>query len=97
MGQGQPQAIDHQKLRSDLRKLHGELRAIKSLDEDEQRMLRLLDSDIEELLARDDGNLQPDPDSRQRLSEALAQVEASHPRVTLLMRQIVDSLAYLGI
>lgn len=89
--------MDHQKLRSDLQTLHSELRAINSVDEEEQRMLRLLDSDIEELLARDDDNLKPDEDLHQRLSEALAQVEASHPRVTLLMREMVDSLAYLGI
>lgn len=89
--------MDHQKLRSDLRALHVELRAINSVDEEEQRMLRLLESDIEELLARDDDNLKADPDGRQRLSDALAQVEASHPRVTLVMRQMVDSLAYLGI
>ncbi len=89
--------MDHQKLRSDLRKLHGELRRIKSLDDEEQRMLRLLEADIEELLTREGDNLKPDPDARQRISEALARVEASHPRVTLLMRQMVDSLAYLGI
>jgi Domain of unknown function (DUF4404) len=89
--------MDHQKLRSDLQKLHLELRAINSVDEEEQRILRLLESDIAELLARDDDNLKPDQDSSQRLSESLAQVEASHPRVTLLMRQMVDSLSYLGI
>jgi DNA repair exonuclease SbcCD ATPase subunit len=89
--------MDHQKLRSDLQKLHSELRAINSVDEEEQRMLRLLESDIEELLTRNDDDLKPDQDSRQRLSETLAQVEASHPRVTLLMRQMVDSLAYLGV
>ena len=89
--------MNHQQLRTDLRKLHNELRSIKSLDQEEQKMLRLLESDIEELLARDDDNLKTARDSRQRLSEALAQVEASHPRVALLMRQMVDSLAYLGI
>ena len=89
--------MDHEKLRNDLGKLHGELRSIRSLDEDEQKLLRQLDSDIEGLLSRSDDNLQPDHDSQQRLSEALAQVEASHPRVTLLMRQMVDSLAYLGV
>jgi len=89
--------MDHEKLRSDLEKLHGELKAITSLDEDEQKLLRQLESDIEGLLSRTDGNLQPDPDSQQRLTEALAQVEVSHPRVTLLMRQMVDSLAYLGV
>lgn len=89
--------MDHQQLRTDLRKLHNELRAIKSLDQEEQKMLRLLESDIEELLSRDDDNLKTARDSRRRLSEALAQVEASHPRVALLMRQMVDSLAYLGV
>ncbi|HEY5073126.1 MAG TPA: DUF4404 family protein [Pyrinomonadaceae bacterium] len=89
--------MNHQQLRSDLQKLHNELRAIESLDENEQQMLRQLEADIEELLSRDDDNLRPDPDSRERFSQAMAQVEASHPRVTLLMRQVVDSLAYLGI
>jgi len=89
--------MNHQKLRTDLRKLHNELRSIKSLDQEEHKMLRRLESDIEELLARDDDSLKTARDSRQRLSEALAQVEASHPRVALLMRQMVDSLAYLGI
>lgn len=89
--------MDHQQLRSDLRKLHNELRATESLDQEEHRMLRRLESDIEELLARDDDNLKTAQDSRQRLSEALAQVEASHPRIGLLMRQMVDSLAYLGV
>ena len=91
-----PQTIDHQKLRSDLQKLHGELQAIKSLDEDERQMLRRLDSDIGELLARDD-DLRPDLGTGQRLKEGLAHVEADHPRVALLLRQMVDSLAYLGI
>ena len=89
--------MNHQQLRSDLQKLHNELRTIESLDENEQQMLRQLDADIEQLLARDDDNLRPDADARERFSHAMAQVEASHPRVTLLMRQIVDSLAYLGI
>lgn len=89
--------LDNQKLRSDLQKLHGELRAINSVDEEEQRLLRLLESDIGALLTREDHELKPDQDSRQRLTETLAQVEAAHPRITLVMRQMVDSLAYLGI
>jgi hypothetical protein len=97
LGQGQLKTMEHQKLRSDLRKLHGELRRIKSVDDGEQMMLRLLDSDIAELLAREGANLKPEPDARQRISDALARVEASNPRVTLLVTQMVDSLAYLGI
>jgi phosphoglycerate-specific signal transduction histidine kinase len=89
--------MDHERLRSDFQKLHAELQAIESLDEAEQKLVRQLASDIAELLARDGDSIQPDQDSRQRLSEALAEVEALHPRVTLLMRQMVNSLAYLGI
>ena len=89
--------IDHERLRSSLQKLLGELRAIKSLDAIELELLRQLDADIEGLLQRDGEDLQPDHDSRQRLSESLAQVEASHPRVALLTRQMIDSLAYLGV
>jgi len=95
MSQAQIKTTDHQKLRSDLRKLQGELRVVKSVNPEEQRMLRLLESDIEAVLGRDD--LRPDPNAQQRLSETLARVEAAHPRVMLLTRQMVDSLAYLGI
>jgi len=97
MSKPQPEGSDHQRLRSDLRKLHAELQAMTTLDEEEQKLLRVLDADIEELLARKDDDLRPNPDSRQRISAALAQIEASHPRVSLLIGQIVDSVAYLGI
>jgi hypothetical protein len=69
--------MDRQKLRSDLERLHGELRAINSVDEEERRMLRQLECDIEELLARSDDDLKTDQDARQLLSDLLARVEAS--------------------
>ena len=89
--------MNHEQLRIDLTQLHGELRNIKSVDEEDQKLLRQLESDIETLLARDPENLEPDEDLRQRLSEALAHVEAAHPRIILLMRQIVDSVSFLGV
>jgi hypothetical protein len=89
--------MDHERLRNDLRKLHGELRVIKTVDASEEQLLRQLETDIEVLLSGDDDQLRPDPASLERLSRALTHVEASHPRVTLLMRQMVDSLAYLGV
>ena len=89
--------MDHEKFRDDLQKLRTELQAINSLDEGEQTLLRQVESEIEALLVRDNDNLRADQESRQQLGAALAQVEASHPRVALLMRQMVDSLSYLGI
>jgi chromosome segregation ATPase len=69
--------MNHQKLRGDLERLRGELRAINSVDEEEQRMLRRLERDIEELLARNDDDPKTDRDARQRLNDLLARVEAS--------------------
>jgi len=31
------------------------------------------------------------------LKDAVAQLEAFHPEATLLMRQVIDQLAYMGI
>lgn len=89
--------MDRERLRHDLQKLHGELRTIQSLEPTEEGLLRQIEADIEALISSDDHKLQPDPEARERLSLGLAQVEASHPRVMLLMRQMVDSLAYLGV
>ncbi len=89
--------MNHEKFRNDLQKLRTELQAINSLDEGEQTILRQVESEIEALLSRDNDNLRADPESRQQLGASLAQVEAAHPRLTLLMRQMVDSLSYLGI
>lgn len=33
----------------------------------------------------------------ERLKEAVAHIEASHPELTLRMRQVIDQLAYMGI
>lgn len=71
--------MDHERLRNDLRKLYQELRSIKSANAGEEKLLRQLEADIEGLLSRDDDQLRPDADSFERLSEALAHVEASHP------------------
>ena len=89
--------MNHQELRTNLRKLRAELQQTESLDGREREMFQRLSADIEELLAREDEQPQHWSTLRERLSESLAQLEASHPQVTLLMRQAVDSLAYLGV
>ena len=89
--------MDHQQLRGELERLRAELRQTESLDESEREMLRRLAEDIEGLLARKDDRPQQYGGLSERLREAVARLEASHPRATLLMRQVIDSLAYLGI
>ena len=77
----------NRKLLSDLKKLHRELCAVKSLDEHERTMLQKLIRDIEQSVARDDNEPHNWSSLRERLTEGLAQLEVSHPQVTLLMRR----------
>ena len=74
-----------------------ELRQINALDEKERELLEGLEQEIRELLNREAGRTQQYGGLGERLGEAVTELEASHPRATLLMRQVIDSLAYLGI
>lgn len=89
--------MNHKELRQDLTRLHAELREIRFLDQPELEMLRRLEADIEEVLARGDNREQSYGGLGDQISKVMAQLEASHPRTTLLMRRVIDSLAYLGV
>ena len=89
--------MNEQQLRSHLEQLHAELRQINALDEKERELLEGLEQEIRELLNREAGRAQQYGGLGERLGEAVTELEASHPRATLLMRQVIDSLAYLGI
>jgi len=88
--------MSQHKLRADLEALHAELRQTNSVDSHQRELLQTLSDDIHKLLTRPDQQKQYQGLGDQ-LGEAIAQLEASHPRVTLLMRQVIDSLSYLGI
>ena len=89
--------MDKQTLRGQLEELHAELQQVESLDANEREMLQNLARDVQEALSREDDSTQHYSSLGDRLREAVAQVEASHSRATLLMRQVIDQLAYLGI
>jgi hypothetical protein len=90
--------MDKQALREQLAELHAELQQVESLDVNEREMLQNLAKDVQELLRREDDRTPQHYSSLgERLREAVAQVEASHPRATMLMRQVIDQLAYMGI
>lgn len=89
--------MDKQKLREQLELLHAELAQVKSLDSAEAEMLRHLASDIRELLEREEDQTQHYNGLDDRLKDAVARLEASHPRATEAMRQVIDQLAFLGI
>ena len=86
-----------QRLRERLEELRAELGRAESTDGREQKMLRGLEADVEGLLGREADHPRQYDGLGERLREAVAQLEASHPKATLLMRQVIDSLAYMGI
>ena len=89
--------MDKETLREQLQELHAELGQVESLDVNEREMLQNLAKDIQEVLRREDDRTEHYRSLGARLREVVAQVEASHPRATMLMRQVIDQLAYLGI
>jgi len=89
--------MDKQQLREQLELLHAELAQVKSLDSTEAEMLQQLAGDIQDVLEREENQEQHYTGLGERLKEAVARLEASHPRATEAMRQVIDQLAYLGI
>ncbi len=87
----------HERLRIDLKKLDTELRDVKSIEAADRELLLRIQGDIAAALKREN-QVEPQYNGlTERLHEAVARLEATHPRITLLMREAIDSLAYLGI
>ena len=90
--------MEKQELHDRLERLHAELRQIDSVDPEEREMLAHLAGDIRALLDR------PEAERRrgyaqlsERLRSAVGRLEASYPRTTILMGQVVDTLAGIGL
>ena len=89
--------MKNEELRSQLAKLHNELHQTHALDLQQRELLQTLADEIQALLKRDEIQRHHYTSLSERLNDAVAELEASHPQITLLMRQTIDSLAYLGI
>lgn len=81
-----------------LQQLHQELQQLDSPDAKERQLLQQLQTDIQAVLLQSDSH---DSSSYtqlgERLQESVEQLETSHPRLTLVMGQIVEMLARMGI
>jgi hypothetical protein len=89
--------MNNQELRDQLEHLHAELQQASALDQQQRETLEMRANDIEQLLKLEEIKPHHYRSLSERLSEDVAQLEASHPQVTLLMRRVIDSLAFLGI
>ena len=90
--------MNKEHLHDRLEQLRGELQGIDSLEEGKQQLLQKLISDIEKLIEAHESD---HPPVTERLGEGLKEgielFEASHPRATMLMGQVIDALAKMGI
>ena len=90
--------MDTQHLYERLQQLHQELQQIESVDENERRALEQLMADIREIQEKEQGHsIQKYSRLGERLRDSVAQLEASHPTVTMTMGQVIDTLAKMGI
>ena len=89
--------MEKQELHTTLEQLHGELQQIESVDENGRQILEKLMSDIEKLLEAGDSDQHHVARLDEGLREGIELLEASHPRATMLMGQLIDALAKIGI
>jgi predicted glycosyltransferase len=89
--------MDKQQLHGHLEELHSELQQVETPDAKQQELIQSVARDVKQVLGKEDDSPQHYSGLSERLNEAMAQLEASHPQITLLMRQVIDQLAYLGI
>jgi len=81
-------------LRELLSHLHTRLGHAKSLDEESRKLLTTLSQDIERALGRASEETAP---ARNTLEGVAVRLEAEHPALATVVRQLVDALGKAGI
>lgn len=90
--------MDDPKLREQLEQLQAEIRQSQSVDEEGKALLRDLDADIHDLLARSEGEaVDVQPSTVDRLQDSLTYFEVSHPSLTALISKLLETLSNAGI
>jgi hypothetical protein len=89
--------MEQQKLRELLETLHQELASVDSVDETTGGVLTTLREDIGKLVDRDHQSaIVTDEPLMERLNDAVNHFEAGHPRLSLAIQHLLDSLANMG-
>jgi hypothetical protein len=87
--------MDNPKLRNQLEQLQAEIRQAGSVDEEGKTLLRDLDADIHDLLARSQEEVKPS--FVQRLQDSVSHFEVSHPSLTTAISELLETLSNAGI
>ncbi len=88
-----------QNLRDLLEQLHKELERTDTVDEKGNEMLRHLDADIRNLLKRSSpgAEIEADEPLLDRLQDTIDHFEATHPRLTTVLSEMMTILSNAGI
>jgi len=90
--------MDKVEFHHQLEQLHEELQQIDSVDVRGQQLLQTLMGDIEKLIKSRESDQEYVSDRLgEGLKDGIELFEASHPRTTMLMGQVIDALSKMGI
>ncbi len=88
--------MEQQKLRELLKTLHQELEQVDSVDTTTEVVLFNLRADVQRLLDEKVGAVHADASLVERMNEALDHFEVDHPKLSLTIQHLLDSLARMG-
>ncbi|MEI6638524.1 MAG: DUF4404 family protein [Chlorobium sp.] len=88
--------MEQQKLRELLKTLHQELEQVDSVDETTEVVLSNLRADMQRLLDEKVGTVHEDASLMERMNEALDHFKGDHPKLSLTIQHLLDSLARMG-
>jgi cytochrome c-type biogenesis protein CcmH/NrfF len=89
--------MEQQKLRDLLETLHQELEQVETIDEKTGSILTSLREDIEKLVQDGPQDEAAEENLVERMNEAIGHFEEEHPRLSIMIQHVLDSLAKMGL
>ncbi|ACF11888.1 conserved hypothetical protein [Chlorobaculum parvum NCIB 8327] len=89
--------MEQQKLRELLETLHQELGQVGTVDEKTEEVLSSLREDISKLVKDGTKACEEEESMTDRMSDAVGHFEEDHPRLSMLIQHVLDSLARMGL
>ena len=90
--------MEQEKLRGQLEALHHELEAVDCVDDTTSRILSTLRDDIRNISEKQVGcpTVEDEP-LMERMSDAVGHFESDHPKLSMTIKHLLDSLANMGL
>ncbi|MDT9546958.1 MAG: DUF4404 family protein [Chlorobium sp.] len=91
--------MEQEKLREQLEALHHELEKVDCIDDTTARILSTLRDDIRNIGDKQAENCPTAEDEplMERMSDAVGHFEADHPKLSMTIKHLLDSLANMGL